>query len=315
MIGLSEISIIIPVYNVEKYLDRCLNTVTKQSFTDLEIILVDDGSKDRSGSMCDEWSKRDSRIKVVHQINSGAGAARNRGLREATGKYIGFVDSDDWIDLNMYRKLYSMLTSHPDAKMSMCGTVRTSKGIAHESKENINVEILDTEDMLRRFFRENGGESDFGICTKLIDRRILTVFSFVEGTVSEDVIASYYFISHSSKIIYTPEKLYCYFDNNDSGVTKHAASKRDFEYIEAFKRIKSEVDNRFPELSDLAWKNYIRSNFTILSKMKLYGFDKRDKELVDKYRTMRKIVRKNFILLMKLKMPLSRKVLLFVDCI
>lgn len=314
MIGLSEISIIIPVYNAEKYLDRCLNTVTKQSFTDLEIILVDDGSRDKSGEMCDKWSERDGRIKVIHQINSGAGAARNRGLKESTGKYIGFVDSDDWIDLNMYQKLYHLLVSHPDAQMSMCGTARTSKRATREIEENAEIEILSLENMLRRFFREDGGESDYGIVTKLIDRRILTSFSFIEGTISEDVMASYYFFSNSSKIIYTPEKLYYYFDNN-TGVTKHEVSKRDFEYIEAFKRIKNEVDNTFPELSDLAWNNYIRSNFTILSKMKLYGFDKKDKELVDKYRTMRKIVRENFCLLVKLKMPISRKILLLVDCI
>lgn len=310
-----EISVIIPVYNVEKYLDRCLNTVTNQSYTDLEIILIDDGSKDCSGAKCDDWAKKDSRIKVVHQKNKGAGAARNAGLKIASGKYIGFVDSDDWIDPDMYMKLHDMLQSHPEAQMSMCGTARTSKPSKIRLEVENAIESVSTEKMLRRFFRENGGESDFGIYTKLIDRGILENFTFVEGTVSEDVIASYYFISHSKKIIYTPEKLYFYFDENTAGVTRHPVGKRDFEYISAFKRIKDEIDENFPGLSNLAWKNYVRANYTILSKMKIYGFDKKDKRLVEKYYEMRKIVRQNFFMLLELKMSFARKVLLIFDCI
>ena len=100
------ISVIVPVYKVEKYLDRCLESVVGQSFQDLEIILVDDGSTDRSGVICDRWAREDERFIVIHQKNSGAGAARNVGLRVSRGKFIGFVDSDDWIDLHMYQILF-----------------------------------------------------------------------------------------------------------------------------------------------------------------------------------------------------------------
>ena len=91
------ISIIIPIYKVEKFLDRCVESVVNQTYSNLEIILVDDGSPDNCPYMCDEWAEKDSRIKVIHKLNGGLSDARNEGLKSSTGKYVGFVDSDDWI--------------------------------------------------------------------------------------------------------------------------------------------------------------------------------------------------------------------------
>ena len=100
------ISVIVPVYNVEQYLDRCVCSILNQTYQNLEIILVDDGATDSSGRMCDEYAKRDERIKVVHKQNGGLSDARNAGLAAATGEYIGYVDSDDWIEPDMYEKMY-----------------------------------------------------------------------------------------------------------------------------------------------------------------------------------------------------------------
>ena len=107
-----NISIIVPVYNVEKYLNRCVESLVNQTLKDIEIILVDDGSPDSSPDICDEWEKKDSRIKVVHKQNGGLSSARNAGLRIATGKYVGFVDSDDDVELDMYEKLYNKATQY-----------------------------------------------------------------------------------------------------------------------------------------------------------------------------------------------------------
>lgn len=105
--GTPKISVIVPVYNVEQYLDRCIESITNQTLKDIEIILVDDKSPDNSPQKCDDWAKRDKRIKVIHKsINEGLGFARNTGLKNAIGEYVTFVDSDDWIDLNMYSDLY-----------------------------------------------------------------------------------------------------------------------------------------------------------------------------------------------------------------
>lgn len=306
------ISIIVPVYNTEKYLNRCMKSVTEQSFQDLEIILIDDGSIDHSLEICEQWKVKDNRIIVIHQKNAGAGAARNAALKIATGKYIGFVDSDDWIEKDMYQTLYSLLCSHPEAQMAMCATHRTSRKRDNNCSQPV---VMTKEEMLRHFFREKGGDSDFGIYTKLIDRSILYDFFFVEGTVSEDVMASYFFITHSDYIVYTNQQLYNYFDNNETGVTRKQAGEKDFEYIDAFQRIYEDIKKNYPVLEELAKKNEIRANFTILSKMRLYGYDRYNDELVRKYGQMKRIVRKNFGMLMKMQMPFSRKVLLVIDCI
>ena len=113
------ISVIIPVYKVEKYLKRCVESVQKQTFKNLEIILIDDGSPDSCGEMCDEMSKMDSRIKVVHKNNGGLSDARNAGIEIASGKYVVFVDSDDWLDLDMIDLLYRILKQY-DADFAEC---------------------------------------------------------------------------------------------------------------------------------------------------------------------------------------------------
>ena len=102
------IAVVLPIYNVEKYLDRCLDRIVNQTYKNLEIILVDDGATDNCPSMCDEWAKKDSRIKVIHKKNAGLGMARNTGIENATGEYICFFDSDDYVDKNMYKKLYDL---------------------------------------------------------------------------------------------------------------------------------------------------------------------------------------------------------------
>ena len=103
-----KISIIVPVYNVEKYLRKCVDSILNQTFKDFELILVDDGSIDTSGKICDEYNLKDNRIKVIHKENGGLSSARNAGLDIAQGEYIGFVDSDDWIELDMYEELYKI---------------------------------------------------------------------------------------------------------------------------------------------------------------------------------------------------------------
>ena len=113
------ISVIIPVYNVDKYLERCIDSVIVQTYSNLEIILVDDGSNDDSGIICDRYAKFDDRIKVIHKKNGGVSSARNEGIKYCNGKYIGFVDSDDYIDSTMYEYLYNLLISN-DADISCC---------------------------------------------------------------------------------------------------------------------------------------------------------------------------------------------------
>lgn len=114
-----KVSVIVPIYNVEKYLNKCVDSIINQSLRDIEIILVDDGSTDNSGEIADTYAQKDRRVKVIHKENGGQGSARNYGIEVAQGKYIGFVDSDDWIDLNMYEELY-IAAEKENADIAVC---------------------------------------------------------------------------------------------------------------------------------------------------------------------------------------------------
>ena len=120
---MAEISVVVPVYNVQEYLDNCARHLVKQTFTDFEVLLIDDGSTDNSGNICDEWAKRDSRIKVIHQKNGGLPNARNTGISNATGRYIAFVDSDDWVEKDFLSVLYSGITEN-NADIAQCNYSR-----------------------------------------------------------------------------------------------------------------------------------------------------------------------------------------------
>lgn len=310
------ISIITPVYNVEKYIRRCLTSINNQTFNDFEVILVDDGSTDNSGAICDQWAKADERFTVIHQKNSGAGAARNAGLKIARGKYIGFVDSDDWIDPQMYKVLIEALENNAECDIADCNIKRVSNYYLNSSSDIDSLKYIykNIEDVWLDFFRVNGEDSNYSICTKLIKNEILKDFSFVEGTISEDVMASYDFYTRSKGLVKIPIPLYYYFQNKE-GVTRKAVSKKDLEYINAFRRIYEDIYNKYPEMSEYAYINYIRANYTILSKMKLAGYDKDDEDLKKEYIKLKGIVRRNFWKLLLWKMPLSRKILLIYDCI
>ena len=121
-----KISIIVPVYNVEQYINRCIDSLLGQTLKDIEIILVDDGSPDQCPQICDEYARKDSRIKVIHKKNNGLGYARNSGLELATGEYIAFVDSDDYVNINMYEKLYNE-TINNNFDIVYCGFIVENK--------------------------------------------------------------------------------------------------------------------------------------------------------------------------------------------
>lgn len=304
------ISVIVPVYKAENYLNRCVKSILSQTIRDLELILVEDGSPDKSGEICDDWLEKDSRVKVIHQKNSGAGAARNAGLRIAKGEYIGFVDSDDWIEPQMYEVMYNAVEKY-SADIGMCNITSKTKFCMHESYDNkrFPFKLKNQEEMLSIFFRVHGEKGILSVCQRLIHKSILKDFKFVEGTISEDVSAAYYFITHSQRTVITDFSFYNYF-NNVKGVTKSPVTMKDMEYIEAFRRILEDVKSRVPKFERYAYINYIRANYTILSKMDLFGYDSNDQDLNNKHKELKQIVRKNFYTLLKWPMPISRKLLL-----
>ena len=178
-----KVSVIVPVYNMEKYLSRCVDSILAQTYKNLEVILVDDGSKDSSPAICDQYSERDSRVKVVHKENGGLSSARNAGLDVATGDYIGFVDSDDYISPEMYSVLCQCL-ENSDCEIANLMYVRadengrtTPSKVPHNTDKEIEAEQFAKELMLHT--------GDVSVCTKLFCAGLFQNIRFPEGKLNE----------------------------------------------------------------------------------------------------------------------------------
>lgn len=180
------ISVIVPIYNVEQYLERSVGALLGQTYRNLEIILVNDGSKDRSGEMCDGFAAKDSRVKVIHKENGGSSSARNLGIAAATGDYIGFCDSDDYPEADMYENLLQIMREHKDAVIAQAmSSDYTEDGtlVKGPYKDSGNVNFLSREEMFRLLMLHVG---DSSFCTKLIKTDYMKQFRFEEGRLNED---------------------------------------------------------------------------------------------------------------------------------
>lgn len=204
-----KVSIIVPVYKVEKYLNRCVDSILAQTFTDFECILVDDGSPDGCPAICDEYAKKDNRIKVIHQENKGVSAARNAGLDAALGEWIGFVDSDDWIEKDMYQILYEdAVESKSD--VVVCGL--------YGRKIKINKIILKREEAIKNIFKINGF-GGFSVL-RLINAKKLGKLRFdVQVSYMEDVKFFYELFKKCESIYWHNVPLY-HYENNEESVTR-----------------------------------------------------------------------------------------------
>ncbi|WP_370774267.1 glycosyltransferase family 2 protein [Clostridium sp.] len=225
------ISIIVPIYKVEKYLDRCINSILNQTFKDFELILVDDGSPDRCGDICEEYAKKDKRIKVIHKENGGLSDARNAGLDIATGKFIGFIDSDDFIHKDMYMILYdAIIKSKSD--ISQCKFKYFSK----EDELNKNIindgkyEIYNNIDAIEEIIDNKNLNTN--VWNKLYKRELFNDIRFPKGKIHEDEFVTYKVFYRAKTVSYVNKELYYYF-SNDTGIMKNLNINSKFDWIEA----------------------------------------------------------------------------------
>ena len=203
------ISIIVPVYKVEKYLDTCVSSIVAQTYKNLEIILVDDGSPDDSPAICDRWAKKDPRIVVIHKENGGAASARNAGLDIAKGEYIGFVDSDDYISKDMYMVLINALIA-ADKKLACCYSVSvpdTDDIRELPVSEEPKVKVLSVEETLDAVFTYKIGTSAW---RRLFHRSLFDEIRFPIGEINEDYSPIVPQAVLADGIVLVEEKLYCY---------------------------------------------------------------------------------------------------------
>ncbi len=212
------ISIIIPVYNAAHYLKETVESVLSQTYSDFELILINDGSTDSSGELCDELATQDSRIRVVHKQNGGVASARNRGLDEAKGEYIGWVDSDDIVSPNMYKVLYDAAVKY-DADIVQCSHVREVQKLQIEYLNELpNIEVLNTVDALKRIYRSHYTNA-CALWSKIYRRELFDGMRFTEGTAFEDDEIVPQLFEHSKKTVFFESPLYCYVKRENSIIT------------------------------------------------------------------------------------------------
>ncbi|MBS4197580.1 glycosyltransferase family 2 protein [Lederbergia citri] len=267
-----KISVIVPVYKVEPYLKMCIDSILAQTFTDFELILVNDGSPDRCGIICDRYAKKDSRITVIHKENGGLSSARNAGIKIARGKYIGFVDSDDYIDKKMYEILYDIAELH-SSDVVLCDFKKVnvhdtySKNM-HNNDLHIshysNIEALyqlypqkQAVDMVN----EDNDIKWIIICNKLYKREIFEKLIFKEGRIHEDEFIIHQILYNCKKVTYIAASLYYYVQSPNS-IMRSIYTKRKLDKVYALKEradyfMKIEEDT----LLHLAYKSFLESFF------------------------------------------------------
>lgn len=207
------ISIIIPVYKVEKYLEKCIESVLKQTYTNLQIILVDDGSPDNCGKICDEYAKKDSRIEVIHKINGGLSDARNVGINRANGRYIGFVDSDDYIKEDMYEKLINLIKEY-DADISICNLYDVIDGKEYVRNKDNGIHEYSRIDILKEILLDKNIQSY--AWNKLYKKELFDEIKYPIGKKYEDIGTTFYLFEKCNKIVVTSEPEYYYLKRADS---------------------------------------------------------------------------------------------------
>jgi len=245
----SLISIVVPVYNVQNYLDCCVKSLISQSYSNIEIILVDDGSTDNCANICDEWKKKDPRIRVIHKQNGGLSDARNAGMAVATGAYIGFVDSDDYIHKDMYRLLYENLLEN-NSDISACGIeLFWDNDSKTKTLTNGFNGTLTAEEAMLAIINEDKLKQP--VWNKLYKTRLVRKISFPIGKQHEDVFWSYQALGVVKKISVFDTPLYFYRQRQNS-IMGSGFSLKSLDSLEAKQQRCKYIDMHFPSVSQAA---------------------------------------------------------------
>lgn len=229
------ISVIVPVYNVKEYLNECIESIVNQTYKELELILVDDGSTDGSSEVCDEWGKRDSRIRIIHKKNGGLSDARNKGIDNATGKYIAFVDGDDYVHSNYLEILLNNLLEN-DADISMCNFLRVDKEWKEHPQELVNeneVFLYKENEILDQIYENNS--VTVVAWNKLYVKTLFDTVKYPKGHVHEDEYVIHQLLYQCKRMVYTSCKLYYYVQRRES-ITGKLSLKRVEDVVKAFEQ-------------------------------------------------------------------------------
>lgn len=280
-----KISIIVPVYKVEKYLHKCVDSILKQTFKDFELILVDDGSPDKSGDICDEYARKDNRVRVIHKENGGVSDARNVGIDIAEGEYIGFVDGDDYIASDMYEVLYNSLIDN-SADISGCGMYECIGDRIKENNIDGNLHVFTNEDATKEVLY--GKILPAFVFLMLYKKSLFEGKRFPLGKIYEDSFLLPRLFLESKKIILISQPKYYYVRREDS-FTMRRFCVRFFDAIEVAKCNLSLVQKYFPAIEEQAKFRYLWAHFFVLDKMLLEDNYKE----IDRYKDIVYVLKKN----------------------
>lgn len=315
----NKISIIVPVYNAEKYLPRCITSLINQTYKNIEIILVDDGSTDSSLQICYDFSNQDIRIKVFHKENEGAGVARNFGISQASGEYIGFVDADDWITLDMYQYLYELLVS-TNADISMCEHIRckdendAEEILSKIARNEVVIQEYDRDSYIKKYMKIGSQTIEYYPWNKLYKKILLSDEQYPANCTTEDVVGTYKAALNASKIVSSNKVCYLYFYNNES-ISSSFLPEKGIDMIPAWEQV-VELSKDNPLYLEWARINRARIDFNLLFQIstskKYKEILEKNKSLIDKLLSN---LRVNRDMLLKADISFSRKIIIFLFCL
>lgn len=277
------ISVIVPVYNVEKYLDRCVKSVVEQTYTNLEIILVDDGSPDNCPEMCDEWAKKDRRIKVVHQKNMGLIRARDSGLKAVTGEYVSFVDSDDWISADCIEYLYNLIVKS-GADVSAADVYSTDSENVNVPAKNENIIEYDFQGVIKNI----SNKLCYLVC-KLYKSELFKSVSELPDDIffGEDTLRNYFIYKQCKSVCVSNLVKYFYFRHGEAGI----AGKITYKLIDSSLKTYRIIDEDF-DMSSPAYQYQLYNK--ILSEFFLLNSIIRNQLCLDRYDEIRNDILSDF---------------------
>ncbi len=280
------VSVIVTAYNIEKYLPRCLDSLLKQTYKPLQIIVVDDGSTDKTSEICDAYAKDNENISIIHKGNGGPSAARNAGLKIAGGAYIGYVDGDDWTEPDMYEKMLEACLEK-EAEIAICTYRQVGEG-AEEIHPTGNVIELNREETLELYI---SGDEQYhiyhSVWSKLFKKEIIEDYTFREGRKSEDIMYSTMALTRASKCVFLDTPYYNYMVDRTGSIMNSRLDERRFQDEIPFwkEQIAYLRDKGFEELSGKAYYQFCR-------KMLFYYVDFRDRKMAGSGKKLAALLKK-----------------------
>ncbi len=253
------ISVVVPVYNVENQLCRCVDSIIGQTYKNIEIILVDDESPDNCGQICDDYAKKDSRIRVIHKSNGGLSDARNRGIAESCGEYVVLVDSDDTVTPDYVEYLFDMLRREPSAQMSVCRFQIVQEGCTPADSMHGNYQLMTPEQALENMLYGKG--VDVCAVAKMYRRELFEDIQYPVGIAYEDTATTYRIFDKCSAIVYGDKECYNYYTRPGSISKQGCFNSNEQDYVENTDGMLDYVVKKYPALAGAANRFFVYSRF------------------------------------------------------